>query len=143
MKKKTLIGAAVAGIALAAVLCACSGAAKPSQSPSAPAGSDSPKPTDTPAPTATPEPAATPEPTPEPPLTLKTGSLERAERTYTYSGQEVARKFYYYIPSIWQEGERLPIMLSLHGSGSNAYSQLLECRYQDFAEEYGFILIAP
>ena len=143
MKRRILIGAALAGAALAAVLCACSGAAKPTPSPSAPAEESSKAPESEPPTPAAPEPTVSPAPTPEPALELKTGSLERAERTYTYSGQEVERKFYYYIPSAWQEGERLPIMLSLHGSGSNAYSQLLESRYHEFAEEYGFILIAP
>lgn len=140
MKKKTLIGVVLAGVALAAVLCACKSEGDAVSDPSA---NDSPgvesKPPESAAPTpATPSPSA--QPTPD--LVLKTGALTRAERTYTYNGSDVVRKFYYYIPSSYQ-GEPLPIMLSLHGSGSNAYSQLLESRWHEYAEEYGFIVIAP
>lgn len=71
------------------------------------------------------------------------GRLARGEAHYQYAGQQVTRKFYYYIPSTYVEGNALPLMLSLHGSGSNATMQLNEGRWVDYAEEEGIVIVAP
>ena len=71
------------------------------------------------------------------------GRLARGEASYQYAGQQVTRRFYYYIPSTYVEGTALPLMLSLHGSGSNATMQLSESRWTDYAEEEGIIIVAP
>lgn len=92
--------------------------------------------------------AAAPAPsqsTPEGPRveTFSLGRLTRGEALYEYDGQQVTRKFFYYIPSTYTEGDRLPLMLSLHGSGSNATMQLGEGRWVDYAEQEGIIIVAP
>lgn len=74
---------------------------------------------------------------------LPLGELTSDSMTYTYWNQEVERQYYYYIPSTYQPGERLPLMLALHGSGSNALSQLYESDMEELAEREGFILVAP
>lgn len=74
---------------------------------------------------------------------LPIGELATGSRTYTYSDQEVERQYSYYIPSGYQPGDKLPLMLTLHGSGSNARGQLFESHMKDLAEREGFILIAP
>lgn len=71
------------------------------------------------------------------------GRLAQGEALYEYAGQQVRRRFFYYIPSTYSEGERLPLMLSLHGSGSNATMQLGEGRWVDYAEQKGMIIVAP
>lgn len=74
---------------------------------------------------------------------LPLGQLTSDSKTYTYWNQDVERQYYYYIPSTYQAGDKLPLMLALHGSGSNALSQLYESNMEELAEQEGFILIAP
>ncbi len=88
------------------------------------------------------EPAATPED-----ITLregaKPGELCYGRALYNYMGRNVSRKYYYYIPSDYQEGEKLPLMFSLHGSGSNATINRLETNWVEYAEEERFIVVFP
>lgn len=100
-----------------------------------------------PAPTssATPSPSPSAEPGPGSPTadTLVTGELATASATYTYGKHTVERYYYYYLPSTYQAGDKLPVVLSLHGSGENAEMQLNEGKWTELAEEEGFIVIAP
>ena len=74
---------------------------------------------------------------------LPRGELVSDSMTYTYWNQEVERQYYYYIPSTYAPGDKMPLMLALHGSGANALSQLYESNMEELAEREGFILIAP
>lgn len=74
---------------------------------------------------------------------LVSGVLTSDSAVYTYSGQQVARRWFYYIPSTWQEGQRLPLVFSLHGSGENASMQLNEGKWTELAEQEGFIVVGP
>ena len=73
----------------------------------------------------------------------KIGTLSVAWKNYEYSGQQVSRRYYYYIPSTYQEGEPLPLMISLSGSGTNTLFQMNEGKWNELAEKEGFVLIAP
>ena len=75
--------------------------------------------------------------------TAKIGALSYGRELYQYRGQDVSRLYYYYIPSTYQEGDKLPLMLTLHGSGSNASVQLQWGQWVECAEREGFIVVAP
>ncbi|MDD6160411.1 MAG: hypothetical protein PUB51_04700 [Oscillospiraceae bacterium] len=74
---------------------------------------------------------------------LPVGERASDTMTYTYWKQDVERLYYYYIPSTYQPGTRLPLVLALHGSGANALSQLYESDMEALAEREGFIVVAP
>lgn len=74
---------------------------------------------------------------------LPLGVRTSASLTYSYWKQDVERQYYYYIPSYYEPGQKMPLMLALHGSGSNALSQLYESNMEDLAEQEGYIVIAP
>ena len=135
MKRELLLLASAALLAMPLLLSGCGQASAPAQSQvPAPSGSQP-----------APEPPAPSEPVQVGPHVerFSIGRLTRGEGIYEYAGQQVTRKFYYYIPSTYTEGERLPLMLSLHGSGSNATMQLNEGRWTEYAEQEGFIVVAP
>lgn len=116
-------------------LCACS-------------GGNVPAPSKEPAPTETVKPTATPEPSPEPlsiPLSdgAEIGKVGVGREVYKYLMRTVSRLYYYYIPSTYQEGDRLPLMFSLHGSGSSARMHMEETQWVKFAEENNFIVVVP
>lgn len=71
------------------------------------------------------------------------GELAYGREVYEYRRQQVSRLYYYYIPSTYQKGDRLPLMLTLHGSGSNATTQLQWGQWVECAEREGFIVVAP
>lgn len=75
--------------------------------------------------------------------TFGKGFACRARLEYVYAGQTVSRLFYYYIPSTWEAGDRLPLMFSLHGSGSSAQVQLYWGNWAALAEREGFVVIIP
>ena len=114
------------------LLCGCSStASQPSATP-----------TQTPEPTPAPTPEETPEPTPTLPDEVapdKIGELADARMNF----QGISRLYTYYIPSTYQEGDKLPLMITLHGRAFNAEQQLADSQFDKMAEEEGFILIAP
>ena len=57
--------------------------------------------------------------------------------------QGISRLFSYYIPSGYVPGDKLPLMITLHGRSFNARQQLLDSRFDAIAEREKFILIAP
>ena len=138
MKRIVRLFSILLAAALLLALCACGPAAeRPEEPSSAPTASEEPSPT----------PAVSQEPS-EPkeiPLSesVRFGELTYGRKLYKYLGKEVSRLYYYYIPSTYQEGEKLPLMFSLHGSGSNATINLLETNWIKYAEEEGFIVVFP
>jgi predicted peptidase len=66
-------------------------------------------------------------------------------RTYRFPGTETDLPFRIYVPTIWDGKSKLPLVLMLHGGGSN------ESRYLDsnnkqllkLAEEHGYLLVSP
>lgn len=123
-------------LALLFSLCAC-GPASGRQDPS-------PSPTGSEAPSKKPEKEEPPEPKVIPLRDgVKIGELAYGRELYKYLGKEVSRLYYYYIPSTYREGERLPLMFSLHGSGSSATVNLLETNWIKYAEQERFIVVFP
>src|SRR5690554_111728 len=53
------------------------------------------------------------------------------------------RVFYYYVPTSYDADEPIPVMFDLHGGGSNGLAQWGSSRSDRFAEQEGFISIAP
>lgn len=140
--KKILTAAVLAAAFLLGCACGSSPAGS-SQAPEAtPSAQPSEKPSSKPA-----KPTGLPLPE-EPPVSAvdgwaEVGALGRTYMVYEYSGQQVARWFYYYIPSTYQPGEKLPLMFTLHGSTANATYQINDGNWQQYAEQKGFILVAP
>lgn len=107
--------------------------------------------TQSPAPSETqsPEPTASPEPTKEPALAIPLkdgaviGEVGEGREVYRYFGQDVSRRYFYYIPSTYQEGDKLPLMLALHGSGSSAKLHMEETNWVKYAEQEGIIVVIP
>lgn len=118
------------------LLCGCSSInAQPTSSPTS---------SPTPSPTATPVPSAVPSPSPEPTLPPEVapdqiGVLADARMSF----QGISRLYTYYVPSTYQEGDHMPLMITLHGRAFNAKQQLLDSKFEELAEREGFILIAP
>lgn len=71
------------------------------------------------------------------------GQTSFAWKTYYYSGREVARRYYYYIPSSYTIGERLPLVFTLPGTATTAEFQISQGHWTQLAEKEGFILLAP
>jgi len=109
--------------------------------PAAPAPAGTPEVTP-PAP-ATPTPQATATPEPSAPGGMKIGKIGEGSVKKTYNGQEIERVYYYYIPTAYSPDVKMPLMLVLHGSGSNALWQLGETNFVEIAEREGFIVLAP
>lgn len=121
-----LTGALCAALLL---LCGCSNtAAQPSATPS-PAAEVTPPPE-----TAEPTPALPPEVAPD-----QIGALADARMNF----QGISRLYSYYIPSAYQDGAKLPLMITLHGRAFNAVQQLADSKFDQLAEREGFILVAP
>ncbi len=66
-------------------------------------------------------------------------------RTYRFPGTETDLPFRFYVPTTWDGKAKLPLVLMLHGGGSN------ESRYLDqnskqllkLAEDHGYLLVSP
>ncbi len=58
-------------------------------------------------------------------------------------GDGERRVFYYYVPTSYNADEPMPVMFDLHGGGSNGLAQWSSSRSDRFAEQEGFISIAP
>jgi len=58
-------------------------------------------------------------------------------------GDGQRRVFYYYIPTAYDASQPIPVMFDLHGGGSNGLAQWSSSRSDRFAEQEGFISIAP
>ncbi|MDD6161112.1 MAG: hypothetical protein PUB51_08310 [Oscillospiraceae bacterium] len=140
MRQIAKFAAILLALALAFSLCACGG--KPAQ----------PEPSQTPSPSAEPSAEPSVEPSPEPsaepqeiPLhdAFQVGKLTYGRKVYRYMGRDVSRLYRFYVPPSYQEGDKLPLMLSLHGSGSSATGNMVESNWLKYAEEEGFIVVFP
>jgi poly(3-hydroxybutyrate) depolymerase len=66
-------------------------------------------------------------------------------RTYRFPGTEMDLGYRVYVPTTWDSRSKLPLVLMLHGAGSN------ESRYLDMngkqlltlAEQHGYLLVSP
>lgn len=56
---------------------------------------------------------------------------------------DVERTFQYYVPSSYQEGQSMPLMLTYHGAGSYGLGQMMYSGFHELAEREGFIVVAP
>lgn len=143
-------------ILLISVLTGCSANQTPQSSAPEETPSATPTTTPTEAPTEEPSPSPSPSPSPEPAAEpdqppvdelgenwAAVGETGREYLTYTYAGQTVYRWFSYYIPTSYEPGDQLPLMLTLHGSTSNAAMQMSDGDWVRYAEQEGFILLAP
>ena len=82
---------------------------------------------------------------PPPGIVPKDGVFEqRGEGSFVYTGYEPLKDkpitLYYYIPS-GGEVERMPVLFSMHGAERDGTIQRNAWKY--FAEEYGFVVLAP
>lgn len=57
--------------------------------------------------------------------------------------QGISRLYTYYVPSTYKPGDKLPLMITLHGRAFNAKQQLADSKFHELAEREGFIVIAP
>lgn len=66
-------------------------------------------------------------------------------RTYRFppTGEELPYRFY--VPTTWDGAESLPILLFLHGAGSNerTYLDMADGLMRKLAEEHGYIVVSP
>ncbi len=70
---------------------------------------------------------------------LHTGwMLELGGNNITYN-----RTYEYYIPSSYDESEEVPLLFSFHGLGSNGDDQRDLTRFDELAEQEGFIAVFP
>lgn len=61
----------------------------------------------------------------------------------TLSFNEGERTYQYYVPSTYQEGQPIPLMLSYHGAGSYGLGQMVYSGFHELAEREGFIVVTP
>jgi poly(3-hydroxybutyrate) depolymerase len=64
---------------------------------------------------------------------------------YTFAPTAQQMPYRVYVPTTWDGKESLPIILMLHGAGSdeNAYMDMAEGMLPKLAEQHGFIVVSP
>ena len=75
---------------------------------------------------------------PEPAAGLHTGWMVKSYESGTYN-----RTYEYYIPSSYDGSEAVPLLFSFHGLGSNGDDQRDLTRFDELAEQEGFIAVFP
>ncbi len=55
----------------------------------------------------------------------------------------ITREMDVYLPSTYQQGDVLPLVINMHGFGSNSFQQNFYSGFNDVAEEHNFIVIYP
>lgn len=78
-------------------------------------------------------------------LFLFTAGRCLAQSTLTGSIQHngVARSYILYVPASYQAGTPAPLILNMHGLGSNAQEQLYYSNFQPIADTAGFLMVYP
>ena len=75
------------------------------------------------------------------------GSAATGDQHLSYFFAPTAEQMSYrvYIPTKWQEGTSLPIVLMLHGAGAdeNSYMDMAEGLLPSLAEKHGYIVVSP
>lgn len=69
----------------------------------------------------------------------KTGEMQRA--TYHHGG--IDRVYDFYLPTSWSKAANMPLMICLHGAGSNSTGQYEVSRFDRVAEKEGFVVLYP
>ena len=66
-------------------------------------------------------------------------------RTYRFPGTETDLPFRVYVPTTWDGNAKLPLVLMLHGGGSNESQYLDQNNKQllKLAEDHGYLLVSP
>jgi predicted peptidase len=66
-------------------------------------------------------------------------------RTYRFPGSETDLPYRVYVPTTWDGTSKLPLVLMLHGGGSNESQYLDQNNKQllKLAEEHGYLLVSP
>ncbi len=66
-------------------------------------------------------------------------------RTYRFPGTETDLPYRVYVPTTWDGKSKLPLVLMLHGGGSNESQYLDQNNKQllKLAEEHGYLLVSP
>jgi poly(3-hydroxybutyrate) depolymerase len=74
--------------------------------------------------------------------TPPTGS-QHIDYTFTPTGESMPLR--YFVPSAWESGSALPIVLMLHGAGANenSYMDMSDGLLMQLAEQHGYIVVSP
>jgi acetyl esterase/lipase len=66
-------------------------------------------------------------------------------RTYKFPGTEVEMPYRIYVPSTWDGKSKLPLVVFLHGGGSdeNLYLEANDKQLLKLAEKNGYLLVSP
>jgi poly(3-hydroxybutyrate) depolymerase len=124
MKTRTLLTA----LAIVAIW---SGAAARAQAPAMPPAAASPA-----------RPAAQP---PPPPIVNTVRGKGSQRRSYLFAEANKEMPYRLYVPTTWDGKAQLPLILFLHGGGSdeNAYLDRNDRQLEKLAEQHGYIVVAP
>lgn len=109
----------------------------------APEPSATPIPTRTPQPTATMVPTATPTETPEPTPTLIERYQKEGDYLHSVEVNEEERWFTVHIPTGYQPGDVVPLVLNFHGRTSNAFEQEEISAMYAKGDAEGFVVVNP
>jgi predicted peptidase len=122
MKRNTLL------VALAAMSMACGAMA---QAPAAPPGNAAQ--------------ARPPTQPPPPPIVNTVRAKGSQHRSYFFAAAKKEMPYRLYVPTTWDGRSQLPLILFLHGGGSdeNAYLDRNDKQLEKLAEQHGYILVAP
>lgn len=65
------------------------------------------------------------------------------ERTYVFPETGETIPYALFVPAAYDAGARWPLILALHGAGSRHLAVMRFQGFVDFAEQYGYIVVAP
>lgn len=74
-------------------------------------------------------------------LLLSTVCLLAQEKTLVHNDLE--REYYVHVPSNYQDGDTWPLVINMHGYGSNRAQQLLYTGFNTVADDNSFIVVYP
>lgn len=135
-----ILALALSLVIIVALLSGCSPSNNTAQTSSQSASSQAAAPEDSSAPVSIPdEPVSASDDSSEEVSGVETGAL--LSTTMTYDGIE--RMYQYYLPTSYTADGNLPLMINLHGMGSNSAGQVDTAKMDQLAEQEGFVLLAP
>ena len=82
---------------------------------------------------------------PPPPIVNTLRAKGSQHRSYMFTPAQQEMPYRLYVPSTWDGKAQLPLILFLHGGGSdeNAYLDRNDKQLEKLAEQHGYILVAP
>jgi len=82
---------------------------------------------------------------PPPPIVNTLRAKGSQHRSYMFTPAQQEMPYRLYVPSTWDGKVQLPLILFLHGGGSdeNAYLDRNDKQLEKLAEQHGYILVAP